>query len=84
MPKLTSPEVQSVVIAYLDQKKTMNYIQRKTGLSFDTIKRIKKRGEIKYENEYKNKPGRKEIVSKRDQIRLFIEHVKTKDYQLKI
>ena len=67
MGKLTPPEVQSVVLAYLEQKKSVSYIMAKTKLSKDTIQKIGKRGKIQYENNYKTKTGRPLSLTKHQQ-----------------
>ena len=50
---LVPPTVQQQVLAYLECKKDVKWIVKKTGLGKSTIYRIKKRGQIKEKNEYK-------------------------------
>jgi transposase len=73
--KRCSPEVQQQVLTYLEMKKSVKWITEKTGLGERTIFRIKKRGCIKYENEYSTQPGRPRKVSThgKRKIRSFIE-----------
>ena len=52
MPKLTSVEDQSTILAYLKVKKSINFM-RNVGVSKKTITRIAKRGRVQYGNDYK-------------------------------
>ena len=72
--KRTTPEAQQQVLTYLEVKKSIEWISSKTNLSISTIQRIRKRGQIKYSNEYQSKPGRpkKVFVSEKKKIKRFV------------
>ena len=73
--KLCPPEVQQQVLTYFEMRKKVKWISSKTGLGQRTIYQIKKRGAIKYENDYVSPPGRPKKVSRYEKrkIKTFIQ-----------
>ena len=67
---LVSPTIQQQVLTYLELKKDVKWICKKTGLGKSTIYRIKKRGNIKEKNEYKSPTGRPRKINKEQKKRI--------------